>query len=84
MLVALLTLALQQQPASVAPSDTLAIQKVARDHLKYDAPVAQVYLRGDTAYVHVGNHISWTQVRVVRRREQWVALKDTVEVRGIR
>jgi hypothetical protein len=83
MLVALLTLALQQRPP-LTPSDTVAIQKVAREHLKCDAPRASIVLvRGDTVSVHVGNRVSYTRVRVVRKKEQWVALKDTVEVRGI-
>jgi hypothetical protein len=87
MLIALLALALQQQPkpAPLAPRDTVAIQKAARDHLKHQAPVARIgQVRGDTAYVSVGDHISWTLVRVVRRRERWVALNDTLIVTGIR
>jgi hypothetical protein len=48
----------------------------------YDAPVVEiVQIRGDTAYVHVGTRVSWTQVRVVKK---WVAVRDSIEVRGIR
>jgi len=83
---AVLALALQQQqPAPLTPRDTVAIQRAAREHLKSVSPVARIgQLRGDTAYVSVGNHISWTQVRVVRRKDQWVALNDTIQVHGIR
>jgi len=86
MWIAALALALHQQGTPLTPRDTVAIQKAARDHLKYNAPVARIapQIRGDTVYVGVGDDISWTLVRVVRKKDQWVALKDSIEVRGIR
>jgi hypothetical protein len=85
MWIAVLALALQQQATPLTARDTAAIQKAARDQRKYDAPVAQlVGVRGDTVSVHLGDHISWTLVHVVRKKDQWVAVKDTIEVRGIR
>jgi hypothetical protein len=35
-------------------------------------------------YVAVGNRVSTTDVRVVRREKLWVALKDSTIVRTIR
>lgn len=75
----------QAKPQPLAPRDTATIQRVARAHLKSDAPSARlVSRRGDTVYVNVGNHVSWTLVRVVRRDSLWVALKDSITVTGIR
>jgi hypothetical protein len=68
-------------PAFLDSIEHAEIRRAARA-AAYDAPVVEIVrIRGDTAYVHVGTRVSWTQVRVVKK---WVAVRDSTEVRVIR